>query len=148
MTVRTVTFLAGAALLAALGACTDRQEQRHEMEIAEPDPVLDPTREQVREPLRRGIEPPPEHRQPLEFVDEEERAAEERRQRRIDEIDPRALEGPPEVTTEQPLPVDAPIPHAQDDRPEGIDPTEEPLIDPVGEPVEPEPEPEPGQRGR
>jgi hypothetical protein len=137
---RILRVLFCAALLAAIGACTDAQEQEHEMGVAEPDPRIDPTREAVREPLRRGIEPPPEHRQPLEFSDEELRRLEERDQRRLDEVDARTLEGPQEIPTEKPLPVDKPIPEAVDDRPESLDPTDDPLIEPVGEP-EPEREP-------
>jgi hypothetical protein len=137
---RSLQVLILAGLLAVVGGCTDAQEQQHEMGVAEPDPQLDPTREQVREPMRRGIEPPPEHRQPLEFTDEEARERDEREQRRLDELDPRALEGPQAVPTEKPLPVDQPIPAAVDDRPESIDPTEDPLIDPIGDP-----EPEPGR---
>jgi hypothetical protein len=127
-------------LLAPLGACTDAQEEQHEMGVAEPEPQLDPTRERFREPMREGIEPPPEHRQPLEFTDQEMRELEARDQRRLETLDPRALEGPQPIPTEKPLPVDEPVPATQDDRPESIDPGEDPLIDPIGES-----EPQPGR---
>jgi hypothetical protein len=122
------------AVLVLGSACTDRQEREHEMQVADPDPQVDPTREAVREPLREGIQPPPEHRQPPGIAEEQPPGFEERQQARQEVDDPRAAEGPPHTPTDQPLAVDQPIPEAVDDRPEGIDPTEEPLIDPIGDP--------------
>jgi hypothetical protein len=126
-----------AALLTLAAACTETQERDYELGVDEPAPELDPTQTQHWEPMREGIEPPPEHRQPLDFGPDETAEAEARYQRRLESDDPRAAEGPATTPTEQPLPVDAPIPTAVDDRPESIDPTEEPLIDPVGEPEPP-----------
>jgi hypothetical protein len=123
---RTLRLLLCGALLTLGSACTERQERQHEMEVAEPDPRLDPTREALREPIRPDIEPPPEHRQPLEIHDDQPPGLEERQQARQRVDDPRTAEGPPHTPTDQPLPVDAPIPAAVDDRPEGIDPTRRP----------------------
>jgi hypothetical protein len=122
------------ALLVLIAACTQPQEQEYDFGVDAPDPALDPTETRNWEPMREGIEPPPEHRQPIEFRDEEEAQARERYERRLETGNLRAEEDVPNTPTEQPLPVDAPIPDAMDDRPAGIDPTEEPLIDPVGEP--------------
>jgi hypothetical protein len=126
-----------AALVSLVSACTESQERDYEFGVDEPMPDLDPTQTQNWEPMREGIQPPPEHRQPIDFGEDDTAEAEARPQRRLDSGDPRAEEGPPTTPTEQPLPVDAPIPEAMDDRPEGLDPTQEPLIEPVGEPAPP-----------
>jgi hypothetical protein len=129
--------LCAAAVLILMGGCTEPQEREYDLGVDEPAPELDPTQTQHWEPMREGIQPPPEHRQPLDFGENDMAEAEARQQRRLESGDPRAEEGPPTTPTEQPLPVDAPIPEAVDDRPEGLDPTQEPLIDPVGDPEPP-----------
>ena len=115
------------ALLLGIVAGCDREP--YEAHVDEPDPQLDPTETRHWEPLREGLSEPPEHRQPLDVGDDDTSDFDTRLERREQAGEPRTEEGPPATPTEQPLPVDAPIPRAVDDRPQGLDPTEDPVIE-------------------